>query len=101
AAEGSHTVVGAETKYNFGRLQFVEKGIKAAQATAFDLIKNMPSHDYWVAKSFIILADTYVALKDEFHLNSILEIIIENYENKEDDIIPEATERIEKLNNKE
>ncbi|WP_118194066.1 tetratricopeptide repeat protein [Albibacterium indicum] len=101
AANGSQTVVGAEAKYNFGRLQFEEKGIKAAQATAFDLIKNMPSHDYWVAKSFILLADTYVALKDEFQAKSTLESILENYENKEDDIIPEATERLDKLNNKE
>lgn len=101
AAETSQTVVGAEAKYNYGRLQYEEKGIKAAQETAFDLIKNMPSHDYWVAKSFILLADTYIALKDEFQAKSTLESIIANYENKEDDIIPEATERLDKLNNKE
>ena len=92
--------MGAEAEYNYGQLQFDEKGIKAAQATAFDLIKNMPSHDYWVAKSFILLADTYVALKDEFQAKSTLESIIENYENKEDDILPEAQKRLDKINNK-
>jgi len=100
AADASQTVVGAEAKYNYGQLQFDEKGIKAAQATAFDLIKNMPSYDYWVAKSFILLADTYIVLKDEFQAKSTLESVIENYDNKNDDIIPEATKRLDKINNK-
>jgi len=100
AADGSQTVVGAEAKYNYGQLQFDEKGIKAAQATAFDLIKNMPSYDYWVAKSFLLLADTYVVLKDEFQAKSTLESIIENYDNKNDDILPEAKKRLDKINNK-
>ncbi|HUH19266.1 tetratricopeptide repeat protein [Albibacterium sp.] len=100
AAKGSQTIVGAEAKYNYGQLQFDEKGILAAQKTAFDLIKNMPSYDYWVAKSFILLADTYVALKDDFQAKSTLESIIENYEKKDDDIIPEATKRLDQINNK-
>lgn len=100
AMEMSQTVVGAEAKYNYGQIQYEEKAYKEAQETAFDLIKNMPSHDYWVAKSFILLADTYLALDDEFQAKSTLESIIENYEG-EDDIIPSAKERLEKINTKE
>src|SRR5690606_40911386 len=100
AADASQTVVGAEAKYNYGQLQFDEKGIKDAQATAFDLIKNMPSHDYWVAKNCLLLSATYGWLKDEFQAKSTLESIIENYENKNDDILPEAKKRLDKINNK-
>src|SRR5690606_20074834 len=95
----SQTIVGAEAKYNIGKLQYEAGEYKAAQETAFDLIKNMPSYDYWVAKSFILLADCYTKLKDEFQAKSTLQSIIENYEGK-DDIIPTAKERLEKLTGK-
>lgn len=99
ASSASQTVVGAEALYRLGILQYNQKAVKTAQSTAFDLIKNMPSHEYWVAKSFILLADTYVALKDDFQAKSTLESIIENYEG-DDDVIPAAKERLEKLNKK-
>jgi len=99
AVSNSQTIVGAEAKYNVGKLQYEAGEYKAAQTTAFDLIKNMPSYDYWVAKSFILLADCYVKLKDEFQAKSTLQSIIENYEG-DDDIIPTAKERLEKLTGK-
>lgn len=99
ASTNSQTIVGAEAKYNFGLVQYEEGEYKKAQETAFDLIKNMPSYDYWVAKSFILLADTYVKLKDNFQAKSTLQSIIDNYED-DDDILPTAKERLKKLNEK-
>jgi len=99
AVSNSQTIVGAEAKYNIGKLQYEAGEYKAAQTTAFDLIKNMPSYDYWVAKSFILLADCYVKLKDEFQAKSTLQSIIENYEG-DDDILPAAKERLEKITGK-
>ncbi|GAA4780416.1 tetratricopeptide repeat protein [Olivibacter ginsenosidimutans] len=99
AVKTSQTIVGAEAKYNIGKLQYEAGEYKAAQTTAFDLIKNMPSYDYWVAKSFILLADCYVKLKDEFQAKSTLQSIIENYEG-DDDIIPTAKEHLEKITGK-
>lgn len=96
AISTSQTVVGAEAKYNLGKLQYEAGEYKTAQETAFDLIKNMPSYDYWVAKSFILLADCYTKLKDEFQAKNTLQSIIENYEG-DDDVLPAAKERLEKL----
>ncbi|MNT71345.1 hypothetical protein D3C72_2098210 [compost metagenome] len=59
----------------------------------------MASYDYWVAKSFILLSDNYVALKDNLQAKSTLLSIIDNYDGK-DDIIPTAKEKLEKLNKK-
>ena len=59
----------------------------------------MPSHDYWVAKSFILLADNYVAMKDTFQAKSTLQSVIDNYEGK-DDILPTAKEKLNQLNEK-
>jgi TolA-binding protein len=99
AVSNSQTIVGAEAKYSIGKLQYEAGEYKAAQETAFDLIKNMPSYDYWVARSFILLADCYTKLKDEFQAKSTLQSIIENYEG-DDDILPAAKERLEKITGK-
>jgi len=90
------TVAAAEAKYNIAALQYARKEYKTSTKTCFDLINNMPSHDYWVAKSFILLADNYVALKDKLQARSTLLSLIDNYEGK-DDIIPTAKEKLEKI----
>lgn len=99
AALNSQTAIGAEARYHLGQLQYDNKEYDKAQKTAFDVINNMGSHDYWVAKSFILLADTYAKKGDNFQAKSTLESIIENYEG-EDDVIPSAKERLQKLNSK-
>jgi len=95
----SQTVVGAEAQYNVARLQYEGGNYDKAIASAFEVINNMSSYDYWVAKSFILLADAYAGKGDDLQARNTLESIIENYEG-EDDIIPNAEERLQKLNNK-
>ncbi|RZK71796.1 MAG: hypothetical protein EOO92_20240, partial [Pedobacter sp.] len=90
------TVAAAEAKYNLALVQYAKRDYKTSTKTCFDLINNMPSHDYWVAKSFILLSDNYVALKDNLQAKSTLLSIIDNYEGK-DDIIPTAKAKLEKI----
>ena len=99
-ASNTQTIAGAEAKYNLANLQYLKGDYKTSQKTAFDLINNMPSYDYWVAKSFILLADNYLALKDVFQAKSTLQSILDNYDNKTDDIIATAKNKLENLNNK-
>ncbi|WP_199141172.1 tetratricopeptide repeat protein [Pedobacter sp. ASV12] len=91
------TVAAAEAKYNLAAVQYAKGDYKTSQKTCFDLINNMPSYDYWVAKSFILLADNYLALKDKLQAKSTLLSIIDNYEGK-DDIVPTAKEKLAKIN---
>lgn len=91
------TLAAAEAKYNLAALQYAKGDYKASQKTCFDLINNMPSYDYWVAKSFILLSDNYLALKDKLQAKSTLLSIIDNYEGK-DDIVPTAKEKLAKIN---
>ena len=92
------TVAAAEAKYNLALLEYTKRDYKTSQKTCFDLINNMASYDYWVAKSFILLSDNYLALKDNLQAKSTLLSIIDNYGNKTDDIIPTAKQKLEKLN---
>lgn len=91
------TLAAAESKYNIAALQYAKGDYKTSQKTCFDLINNMPSYDYWVAKSFILLADNYLALKDKMQAKSTLLSIIDNYGGK-DDIVPTAKEKLAKIN---
>ncbi len=91
------TVAAAEAKYNLAKLQYAKGDFKTSQKTCFDLINNMPSYDYWVAKTFILLADNYLALKDKAQAKSTLLSIIEGYEGK-DEIVTTAKEKLAKIN---
>ncbi len=92
------TVAAAEAKYNVANLEYLRRNYKASQKTCFELINKLGNYDYWVAKTFILLADNYVALKDIFQAKSTLQSVIGNYKGN-DEVLPEAKARLDKLNN--
>lgn len=91
------TIAAAEAKYNIAEVQFEQGKYKASQKTCFELIKDLPNYDYWVAKSFILLADDYEALKDAFQAKATLQSVIDNYKNTEDDILSTAKQKLDGL----
>ncbi|RZK48367.1 MAG: tetratricopeptide repeat protein [Pedobacter sp.] len=91
------TVAAAEAQYNIAAIQYARGDYKGSTKTSFDLINNLPNYDYWVAKTFILLADNYVALKDKLQARSTLLSIIDNYEG-DDEILAIAKEKLEKIN---
>jgi TolA-binding protein len=90
------TLAAAEAKYTLAEIQYNKHDYKGSQKTCFDLINNMASYDYWVARAFILLADNYVALKDNLQAKSTLLSIIDNYDGK-DEIVATAKEKLEKI----
>ncbi len=99
AALKSQSAVGAEARYRVGQLQYENKEYDKALETAFDVINNRETQEYWVAKSFLLLADAYARKGNVFQAKSTLKSVIDNYE-KNDDIVPSAKERLQKLNSK-
>lgn len=99
AAQKSTTAVGAEARYRIGQGQCDKKEYDKALKSAFDVINNMGSQDYWVAKSFILLADAYAGKGDNLQAKSTLESVIKNYE-RDDDVIPSAKKSLQKLSKK-
>lgn len=96
AALKSKSAASAEARYLVALQQYKNKEYDKAEKSAFDVIENMDSNDYWVAKSFILLADTYARKGNTVQAKSTLESVIENYE-ADDDIIPEAKVKLQKL----
>jgi tetratricopeptide (TPR) repeat protein len=90
------SIIGAEAMYNLAEVQYLKKDYKTSQKTCFDLINNMPNYDYWFAKTFILLADNYIAVKDKVQAIATLKSVIDNYEGK-DEILDIAKEKLKKL----
>jgi hypothetical protein len=62
--------------------------------------KNTP-HQYWLAKSFILLAHNYEKQNDVFQATHTLQSVIENYAEKNDGIITEAKDYLKQLESKD
>jgi TolA-binding protein len=90
------TIAAAEARYNLANIDYFKGRYKSSQKICFDLAKEMPNYDYWVAKAFILLADNYVKLKDNFQAKATLQSIIDNYKG-DDDILPTARQKLELL----
>ena len=91
------TIAAAQAKYNIANIEYLKGHYKTSQKTCFELVKDLPNYDYWVTKTFILLADDYVGLKDTFQAKATLQSIIDNYKG-DDDILPTAKDKLGKLN---
>ena len=70
---------GAEAKYMIAYIDYATGKYTEAENSIFELSKNYTSHDYWVAKGFLLLADIYISMDNEFQAKETLKSIINNY----------------------
>jgi TolA-binding protein len=75
----SKSAVGAEAKYMLANIQYNLANHKESEKIIMELAEQFANHDYWVAKAFILLADNYLALKNNFQAKHTLQSIIDNY----------------------
>lgn len=82
----------AEARYNIAFIHYLQGNLKEAETAANNTIQLSAGNDYWVVKSFLLLADILVQQKDYFNAKATLQSIIKNSK------IPELkTMAIEKL----
>ena len=72
----------------------------AAEAGIQDYIKTGTPHAYWMARSFLLLADIYAAEGRTGDARQYLLSLRQNY-NADDDIAQMIAQRLEQLNNTE
>lgn len=96
-AKLTKTEVGAEAKYMIAKILFIKEKYLDAQQACFDLSNQVPAYEYWVAKGFIILAESYAKLGNDFQAKSTLESIIDEYSVENDGIIEEAKKKLNEL----
>jgi len=86
---------GAESKYFKAKILFEKKMLNEAEAEILDFINKNTTHQYWLAKSFILLSDIYLAKDDLFQARHTLQSLIDNYTNQTDGIIATAKEKMQ------
>ncbi len=97
----SKSLEGAEAKYRVCEYYYTNNKLKDAENEVMDFIEKNTPHQYWLAKSFILLAHVYENENDLFQATNTLKSIIENYEQKGDGILDEANQYLQKLESKE
>lgn len=91
---------GAEAKYRVAEILFTQKKTDKAEKEITNFISQTTPQQYWMAKSFILLADIYFQKGDEFQATQTLQSIIDNYENQADGIQAEAKQKLLDIKNK-
>lgn len=80
----------AEGYYNLGDYANAEKSV-------MELSKGDTPHQYWVAKGFILLGDTYLKRGDKFQAKATYKSIVEGYGEKNDGIKESAQKKLNGL----
>ena len=81
---------GSEAKYRMCEYYYNNGRFKDAENEVMDFIEKNSPHQYWLAKSFLLLAHNYEKQDDLFQAIHTLKSIIENYAEKNDGITNEA-----------
>ena len=92
---------GAESKYRIAEIYFLQGHNEQAEQEVYDLVSMNTPHQYWMARAFILLADIYHKLGDDFQALHTLKSIIDNYDVTGDGILAEAKERLQKIQSAE
>lgn len=83
----AQTAFGAEARYRLADYYFSKNSSKEAEKIIQNFIKEGTSQSYWLARSFILLADIHIQGKDDFQAKQYLLSLKENY--KEDNDVQE------------
>ena len=87
---------GAQASYELSRMQYELGNYKGAEQTINALIDRGTSHTYWLAKSFLTLADVYYKQGNVSQAKEYLQSLKNNYPGKEKEIFNEIETRLNK-----
>jgi TolA-binding protein len=70
---------GAEAKYSLALIFYNEKQYKQAYETLISLNNDFAAYEEWVGKSFLLLADNFVATGDLFNARNTLQSLVDKF----------------------
>ena len=95
-AKDTRNLYGAEAKYLVAQQLFAAKDYQGAEKELLDYIEQSTPHAYWLARSFILLADVYVAVGKDMDARQYLLSLQQNY-SQDPNINEMIEERLAKL----
>lgn len=93
----TNSAEGAEAKYLVAQILFDQQKLKESEKEIMDFISKNSPHQYWLAKSFILLADIYLKNGDEFQAKHTLKSIQDNYANQTDGIQEVTRQKLQEI----
>ncbi len=93
---GAKDVSAAEAQYLLAKIQYDKKQYKQSIETLYDFNNTFSSYDVWLGRSFLLIAENFIATNDLFQAKETLASIIEKSPNA--DIKKQAQARLEELN---
>ena len=91
----TNSAEGAESKFLVAEILFGKQKLKEAEKEIMDFIDKNSPHQFWLAKSFILLSDIYLKNGDEFQAKHTLKSIEENYPEKNDGILDTTRQKLQ------
>ncbi|MCF0055484.1 tetratricopeptide repeat protein [Dyadobacter sp. CY356] len=82
-ASTSKDEYGAEANYMVATILYKNKKYKEAETAILDMSKTFEGFDYWRVRSFILLADVYMGMKEVGQAKATLSSIIDNSDDQE------------------
>jgi len=84
--------IAAESRYRIAEILVQKDSLKDAENAANETIKMSSGYDYWIVKSYILLADILTKQKDYFNAKATLESIVKH--TKITELKDEATKKL-------
>lgn len=94
-AQMTKSELGAESRYYIGACRLSLNDLKGAETAAYDVIKNTPSYDYWVASAYIMLGNIFWKNSDYFNAKATLQSIVDNC--KIPELVTQAKDLLDKV----
>src|SRR5690606_18083775 len=68
---------GAEAQYLLAEIQYKAGDYQKSIETLYDFNTNFSIYEFWLGKSFLLIADNYIALDENFQARATLNSLIE------------------------
>jgi tetratricopeptide (TPR) repeat protein len=93
-AEDVKNIEGAEAKYWKAQILYDMGDVDKAEKEVLDFLEKNTTHQYWLARAYILWSDIYLKKQDIFQAKATLQILLENYANEDDGILETVRGRI-------
>ncbi len=91
----TNSAEGAESKFLVAEILFEKQKLKESEKEIMDFIDRNSPHQFWLAKSFILLSDIYLKNGDDFQAKHTLKSIEENYPEPNDGILDTTRRKLQ------
>lgn len=88
---------GVEARYHIAKIHFIRNEYTLSEAACDDIIKNAPTYEYWLVKTYILVADIYIQKEEFYQAKATLESIVNNYSG-DAQLLQEAKDKLDYVN---